>query len=108
MRENRRGTRAAWALVLVLAFAAACGGGGPATGEGDGIVRAVDREAGRVTLDHGTIPGMMDAMRMDFTVADPSLLADLEPGDEVRFEVVQEGETYTITKLELAEPDGSE
>lgn len=108
MRENGSGTTAQWAaLTGVLALALACGGG-PTTGEGDGIVRAVDRDAGRVTLDHGTIPGMMEAMRMDYAVADPTLLEGLEPGDEVYFEVVEKDGTYTITEIELEEPDGSE
>jgi Cu/Ag efflux protein CusF len=107
MRENRSGTTAGWAA-LALALASACGGGGPATGEGDGIVRAVDRDAGRVTLDHGTIPGMMEAMRMDFGVADPALLEGLDPGDEIHFEVVEKDGSYTLTEIELEAPDGSE
>jgi Cu/Ag efflux protein CusF len=95
------------ALALVLALAA-CGGGGPAKGEGEGIVRAVDVAAGNLTLDHGTIPGMMDAMRMDFHVADPTWLEGLEPGDTVRFEVVEEaGGHYTLTRLERLPGDGS-
>jgi Cu/Ag efflux protein CusF len=109
MRENRSDTTARWAaLALPLALALACGGGGSATGEGDGIVRAVDRDAGRLTLDHGTIPGMMEAMSMEFTVADPALLAGLDPGDEIHFEVVEKDGTYTITEIETLELDGSE
>ncbi len=104
--ENRTGTTAWWAA-LTLALAVACGGS-PDTRQGEGIVRGVDRDTGRVTLDHGTIPGMMQAMRMDFAVADAALLAELEPGDEVRFEVHEADGTYTITTLEVLEPEGSE
>ena len=36
------------------------------------------------TFDHEAIPGEMDAMRMDFPLADPSVVASLAPGDKVR------------------------
>jgi Cu/Ag efflux protein CusF len=77
----------------------ACGGGGSDTGRGEGIVRAVDPVANRVTLDHGTIPGMMDAMRMDFAVADAALLDGLAPGDRVRIAIRQDGDVYTLTEI---------
>ena len=48
----------------ILALAVACGGGSD-TGRGEGIVRAVDPVANKVTLDHGTIPGMMDRLKAE-------------------------------------------
>ena len=86
---------------MAAALAAAivgCGASDTATGEA--IVRAVDPVAHRVTLDHGDLPGMMKAMRMDFGVADPALLAGLAPGDEIEIEVRDEGDgVYTLTKV---------
>lgn len=89
--------RAVGALALALGLAAC--GGKIESGKGEGIVRAVDPVANRLTLDHGAIPGMMDAMRMDFDVADASMLDGLAPGDSVTFEVVQEGDKYTLTQV---------
>jgi Cu/Ag efflux protein CusF len=95
--------RAAAACALALGLAA-CGGEAK-SGKGEGIVRAVDPVANRVTLEHGTIPGMMEAMRMDFDVADAALLDGLAPGDTVRFEVVEENGRYTLTEVvEVQEP----
>jgi Cu/Ag efflux protein CusF len=97
-----RGAVAAYAALAVLACGApvllACGGGSD-TGQGEGIVRAVDPVANRVTLDHGTIPGMMDAMRMDFAVTDAALLDGLAPGDRVRIAVRQDGDVYVLTEI---------
>ncbi len=36
------------------------------------------------TFDHEAIPGEMDAMRMDFPLADASVVAGLSPGAKVR------------------------
>ena len=90
--------RAAGALCALALALAACGGK-PDTGKGEGIVRAVDPVANRLTLDHGTIPGMMDAMKMDFDVANAALLDGLQPGDRVTFTVHQEGDKYILTEV---------
>ena len=86
-----------------LLAASACGGR-TETGQGEGIVRAVDPVANRVTLDHGDIPGMMKAMKMDFPVADASLLDGLAPGDEVRFSVREADGRYTVIAIEELKP----
>jgi Cu/Ag efflux protein CusF len=90
--------RAAAAVCALVLGVLACGGGGD-VGRGDGIVRAVDPVANKVTLDHGTIPGMMEAMRMDFDVANAALLDGLAPGDRVTFTVRQDGEKYILTEV---------
>ena len=36
------------------------------------------------TFDHEAIPGVMDAMRMDFPLADPSVVQAIAPGTTVR------------------------
>jgi Cu/Ag efflux protein CusF len=100
--------RGAAALAAATALAA-CGGGGegPKTGRGEAIVRAVDPVALKLTLDHGDIPGMMKAMKMDFEVADPALLDGLAPGDEVRFAVREEAGRYTVVEIAKQPAEGA-
>ena len=89
----------------VLLLALACGGGVRDVAEGEAIVRAVDTAANKLTVDHGDLPGMMKAMRMDFDVADPALLAGLAPGDEIEIEVRHADGRYTVTKIEKQPAD---
>jgi Cu/Ag efflux protein CusF len=97
---NRWRGLAAGGAAALLALAA-CGGGTSEAGRGDGIVRAVDPVTNRVTLDHGDVAGMMKAMKMEFDVAEPSLLSGLAPGDEVRFKLRDDGGgRYTIVEME--------
>lgn len=43
-----------------------------------------------VALDHEEVPGLMPAMKMEFTVRDPALLDGLEPGDRVYARLIAE------------------
>ncbi len=62
------------------------------------------------TFDHEAVPGVMDAMRMDFPIADPSVVAGLRPGDKVtlslqtepRLEVLAAAPLADSTRLRLA------
>lgn len=86
-------------FALTAVFAAACSqADGPQPGQG--MVQAVQPEAGKVTIDHGDIPGMMKAMTMTFDVADPAMLEGIEAGQHVEFELLYEGGKYTVTSLE--------
>jgi Cu/Ag efflux protein CusF len=89
-------------IALSWLVAAACGGdssgGGPAYGEG--VVQAVDAAQNQVTIKHGDIPGVMDAMTMSFDVDDPTLLQGLEPGAEVRFGVRYVDGRYLVSSIE--------
>ncbi len=70
----------------------------------DGEVRKVDRETGKVTIKHGDIKHLdMPGMTMVFTAKDKGLLANLKPGDKVRFMVVNEGGKMVITDLQPVE-----
>jgi len=52
-----------------------------------GTVEKVDTGAGKITIDHGTIPNLnMDAMTMVFRVQDPTLLQGVKAGDKVQFQ----------------------
>lgn len=74
--------------------------GGPEEGSGRGVVRDVDREQARVTIEHGEIPGMMSAMTMSFSVAEPEQLEGLEKGDRVDFRLRHADGAYTVMSIE--------
>jgi Cu/Ag efflux protein CusF len=66
-----------------------------------GRVVAVDRAAGRITLEYRPIPQLfLDGGTRIFQVADPASLKGLGPGDKVRFEVERNGRGYTVTRIE--------
>jgi Cu/Ag efflux protein CusF len=88
----------AWIGALLLA-AVACGGSAK-QGDGEGVVRAVDPVAHRVTLEHGDVPGLMKPMTMDYDVADAALLDGLASGDAVRFTLREDGGRYTVVAIE--------
>lgn len=53
-----------------------------------GVVVSVDAAAGRVVVRHEEVRGYMDAMTMPFNVAEPKMLAELRPGDEIEAKLV--------------------
>ena len=70
----------------------------------DGDVRKVDQDAGKVTIKHGDIKHMdMPGMTMVFTAKDKSLLANVKPGDKVKFMVVNEGGKMVVTDIQPAQ-----
>lgn len=73
-------------------------------GRGEGEVRRVDREQGKVTVRHGPIEGMKDmpAMTMVFRTMDPEMLEKMKVGDRIRFTVSRAGGAMTIMSFEPA------
>jgi protein SCO1/2 len=70
------------------------------TYEVHGKVIAVDAEKKKVTLDHEDIPGLMKAMKMDFTVTDAKLLEGIKAGDGVQGKLLVKSEgDYVLTEL---------
>ena len=56
----------------------------------------------RLLLKHGPIENIhMDAMTMEFIVADRKLLSRVKPGDRIRFAAKRVGDDYLITTLEV-------
>lgn len=53
-----------------------------------GVVVSVDPGASRVIVRHEEVRGYMDAMTMPFNVAEPKMLAELKPGDEIEAKLV--------------------
>ena len=66
-----------------------------------GRVVAVDRAAGRITLEFRPIPQLLlEGGTRIFAVKDPVSLKGLGPGDKVRFEVERNGRSYVVTRVE--------
>jgi Cu/Ag efflux protein CusF len=88
----------AFALCVASALALA-----QATGTGEGEIRKVDKEAKKLTIKHGPMPGLdMPAMTMVFQVKDPALLDKVKAGDKVKFEAQKLGGAFTVTRIEAA------
>src|SRR3989304_6309057 len=91
-------------VVLIAAFAAFAwwslpppdqaqtGGTAPAIANGKGVVQRIDKGRGGVTIKHGALPELkMMPMTMSFPVKAPSQLANLQPMQEVEFQVSYDG-----------------
>jgi len=66
---------------------------------GVGIVKAVDRVKGWLTLDHKAIDGFMGAMEMMYRVEPARLTAGLKVGDRVAFDI--DAGRYAIVGLKV-------
>lgn len=95
-------------LVCLSIFALSCGEDpDPAksqavvilTFKGKGEVKAINLEKKEITLDHEEIKGYMEAMVMEFSVLEKSLLDNVKPGDKVEFTLKHEAGIDTITEM---------
>lgn len=77
-----------------------------------GVVKNIDADAGKITIDHEDIPGYMSAMEMSEPVSDKKMLEAVKIGDKVEFEIERTGAEVVFTKLnkigEIAVLSGSE
>ena len=66
-----------------------------------GILNAVDAVAGTVTISHEPVASLKwPAMKMDFVLANPSLVAGVKPGAAIGFEFVERGQgEWVVTSL---------
>jgi Cu(I)/Ag(I) efflux system protein CusF len=68
-------------------------------GKGTGTVTAIDKVAGKITLDHGPIPEVgWPAMTMAFK-ASPDLLNSVAVGDKVAFDLTLKGNAGEVTAI---------
>ena len=77
---------------------AAAQSNGQKTVAAEGKVIATVPSANQVVVEHGAIPGFMDAMTMGYRVEPLSLLEGLKSGDQVRFTI--DVPNKTIVKIE--------
>jgi len=77
-----------------------------------GVVKKIDLEYGKLTVDHEDIPGYMSAMEMNEPVKDEAMLETVKVGDKVDFEIERTGSNVTFIKLtktgEVAVINGAE
>ncbi|WP_353071591.1 SCO family protein [Tunturiibacter gelidoferens] len=64
--------------------------------------RVVSTDATHVTLDGEQVPGFMEAMTMEYKLADPSVVSELHPGDRITAKILadKEGDNYGNVRLE--------
>lgn len=102
-------------LLIVMAVAAFAGfawlslprldqAQGPGTGQqtasGSGLVLAIDREKGVVTISHGPMPALnMPPMTMGYAVKDRNQLSILQPMQKVEFQLAYDGSDYLIIDI---------
>ncbi len=67
----------------------------------DGLVKKVDRSAGKVTVSHGPLPNGMPAMTMVYKVKDMAWLGQMKDGGKIRFAADQINGMMTIVRLVL-------
>jgi Cu(I)/Ag(I) efflux system periplasmic protein CusF len=68
--------------------------------KGIGVVDAVDRAKGVVTLSHEPIAGLgWPAMTMDFVVEDKKLFNKLIVGKKVQFQFVRQHNSYVVKEV---------
>ena len=67
---------------------------------GRGRITGLDAGAGFVTIAHEDIPGLMDAMEMQFQATPAESLQGLKVGDTVDFSI--EGKTYKLLEIAKA------
>ena len=73
----------------------------PVSHRGAGTVKKIG--AGMVTLSHGPIASLQwPAMTMRFKLKDEALAKGIKAGDAVDFELVQSGNDYMVTRLQLS------
>ncbi|MDQ5904171.1 MAG: hypothetical protein QG672_1764 [Pseudomonadota bacterium] len=69
----------------------------------DGVVKKVDKSAGKVTLSHGPLTNLsMPAMTMVFRVKDVNWLDQMKAGDKIRFMADNVNGAVTIVHFEPA------
>ena len=66
----------------------------------DGVIKKVDKPAGKLTISHGPLPNGMGAMTMAFGVKNPAWLDQLKAGDKIRFGMEDAGGALTVTRIE--------
>jgi Cu/Ag efflux protein CusF len=65
-----------------------------------GVVRVLAPEINRIFIDHGDIPGLMEAMTMAFEPEDPKMFNGLAPGDQIRFTLRKKGERLILVAIQ--------
>ena len=69
-----------------------------------GVVKKVDKAAGKVTISHGPLVNLgMPKMTMVFHVNDPAMLDQLKEGDMINFVAEKVNGSFTVMRFEHTE-----
>src|SRR5215210_5496178 len=72
-----------------------------ATDMTEGEIRKVDKDAGKVTINHGEIKNLsMPPMTMVFQVKEKAMLDKVKAGDKIKFRVVNDSGSMVVTDLQ--------
>ena len=64
-----------------------------------GEVRRINAAEGKITIKHGQIPDLdLAAMTLVYRI-DPALMADIKPGDSVKFTARREAGQYVVVAI---------
>lgn len=107
-------TRLLGAFIAVAAMTGGWHGPGLVLAQGSsysvmavGDVRAIDREAGSLTVDHGPLLNLsIPAAVRVFQVADRTILDTMKVGDTIRFTADNVAGRLTIVRIETGPVDG--
>lgn len=70
----------------------------------DGLVKKVDKSAGKLTLSHGPLSSLgMPAMTMVFRVKDVAWLEQMKEGDKIRFVADKVNGAFTVVEFKPAQ-----
>jgi len=73
------------------------------TAPSDGVVKKIDKAAGKVTVSHGPLVNLgMPAMTMAFRVKDAAWLDQMQVGGQIRFVADSINGALTIVRFETA------
>ena len=76
----------------------------PADGLTAGVVRKIDKDAGKISIAHQPIENLgMPKMTMVFRVKEPGMLDAVKEGDKVNFAAERIQGAFTVTKIEAAQ-----
>src|SRR5580692_12489458 len=108
MRDRRKFQgRGFFLMILIATGLAGCGSSKPAQQPAagpqryhlDGRVVSVETAKQQVVVDAGDIPGFMMAMTMGYSVKDPNLLAPLSAEDQIKADVVVNGNDVYLENI---------
>ena len=81
--------------------------GGPQRYKLAGRVVSVETAKQQVVVDAGDIPGFMAAMTMGYSVKDPNLLTPLSAEDQIKADVVVNGNDVYLENIEVVKKGGN-
>ncbi|NYT84262.1 copper-binding protein [Pollutimonas harenae] len=94
---NQRAVQALAAALALTSFYSVNAVAQEATASGE--VRSINAADGKITIKHGAIADLeLPAMTLVYRI-DVALLADIKPGDKVKFTAKRENTQYVITKI---------